>query len=332
MNWKKRLDTIDTQGVFEGPEKKAEVLFSPPGPSLRSFGQEFWESICAASGAEILSRKSNRHIDAYLLSESTLLVFDERMIMLTCGQTSLVNGILALHEALRDRQISYLLYERRGMNFPEEQSSNFTADVDALKSVVEGQAMRLGGSSKEGLCLFHGGRGGIYPEPSGTLEILMSGISPRARSIFGYGEGFEPSLEAIDATGLRRLLPGFEIDEHFFQPQGYSLNAINEDLYYSIHVTPQEIGSYVSFESNYPFTSKQSEELCKCLLSTFAPLDMETVFYHRKGGRREELSSYLKRQGYQCWREESDEICHGISTTYDRFKREGSGEALFSPP
>ena len=38
--------------------------------------------------------------------------------------------------------------------------------------------------------------------------------------------------------GLDGILAGFEIDDHLFRPQGYSLNGIRDDQYWTLHVTP----------------------------------------------------------------------------------------------
>ena len=48
------------------------------------------------------------------------------------------------------------------------------------------------------------------------------------------------------------MLPGFEIDDFTFEPNGYSLNALNGKQYLTIHVTPQPENSYVSVETNLP--------------------------------------------------------------------------------
>ncbi len=50
-------------------------------------------------------------------------------------------------------------------------------------------------------------------------------------------------------SGILDLLPqGAKVDDFSFEPYGYSMNAIWNQNYYSIHVTPQEQCSYASFE------------------------------------------------------------------------------------
>ena len=45
-------------------------------------------------------------------------------------------------------------------------------------------------------------------------------------------------------------MPGSVNDGCLFNPIGFSLNGLNKDGYYTIHVTPQASCSYVSFETN----------------------------------------------------------------------------------
>ena len=75
---------------FEGPEKKLEAVVTPDFPPLRSLGDDMWRSVVEAAGAKILSVLRSEHCDAYLLSESSLFVYDDWFAMMTCGQTTLV--------------------------------------------------------------------------------------------------------------------------------------------------------------------------------------------------------------------------------------------------
>ena len=74
--------------IFEGSEKKFEVIVK--NVNLRTFPLSFWEEMVAACQAKILSSMSNNFYDAYLLSESSLFVTQDRCIMITCGQTRLI--------------------------------------------------------------------------------------------------------------------------------------------------------------------------------------------------------------------------------------------------
>ncbi len=57
-------------------------------------------------------------------------------------------------------------------------------------------------------------------------------------------------------SGIQDLIPGAFIHEFLFEPCGYSCNALIDDSYFTIHVTPQAGCSYVSFETDYPMVRR----------------------------------------------------------------------------
>ena len=81
-----------TATFFEGPEKKLEVVLADGRPFLRTYGHEAWEAVVQACGAQVLSRRSNEVFDAYLLSESSLFVYDQHLTLITCGRTRMVDA------------------------------------------------------------------------------------------------------------------------------------------------------------------------------------------------------------------------------------------------
>lgn len=83
---------------FEGSEKKIEVIIADSSLNIREFGQAFWADIVACANAEILSSISNEDCDAYLLSESSLFVWQDRFVMLTCGTTTLADAVMSFIE------------------------------------------------------------------------------------------------------------------------------------------------------------------------------------------------------------------------------------------
>ena len=110
---------------FEGSEKKFEVIVTGAVKSLRTRGRDFWTSIVKASGANILSVLSNERIDAYLLSESCLLVWDDRVLMITCGRTRLIDALLCFLETLDEDKIKFLFYQRKNEFWVKDQPSSF---------------------------------------------------------------------------------------------------------------------------------------------------------------------------------------------------------------
>ena len=132
------------------------------------------------------------------------------------------------------------------------------------------------------------------PHTDYTIEILMSGLSFKARQSFFFSD---PPLEGMDDApsargaaiseqiGISQIFPPSltTLDAYAFQPCGYSSNALvkcgpkslnnclvheptngltqpelHGEGYYTIHVTPEEGWSYASFECNIPLSCSTS--------------------------------------------------------------------------
>merc|ERR1719454_2584022 len=111
--------------VFEGPEKKLEIFFAraPSVAGLRSFERLVWEEVCADASCTILHKQSNGDFDAYLLSESSLFVYPYRVIMKTCGTTTLLLALpklMMLAERLGSG-VESVQYGHYRYKFPEQQ-------------------------------------------------------------------------------------------------------------------------------------------------------------------------------------------------------------------
>jgi len=79
--------------VFEGPEKKLEVYFSrcpTSADGLRQVSMEDLAEMLDMAACSILHHTQNAYFDAYLLSESSCFVFPDRVILKTCGTTTLL--------------------------------------------------------------------------------------------------------------------------------------------------------------------------------------------------------------------------------------------------
>lgn len=261
---------------FEGPEKKVELV-TCGGPALRSLGAPWWREVVAAAGAQVLSTIHSEACDAYLLSESSLFVYDDRAIMLTCGQTTLAKAARMMVDKVGDDQVAMLIYERKNEHFPELQYTAFLEDARDLHRLTPGLAMRFGNPDSHRLMLFHADRP-YQPAPGDvTLEVLMHGISDAAAERFHARPNAHPTGVA-DGTGIARLLPGFTLDEHMFEPAGYSMNALKGSTYATIHVTPEAIGSYVSFETNMDFTGDPTA-LVRQVIDIFEPESFDVITF-----------------------------------------------------
>ena len=265
---------------FEGPEKKLELWVRSPTINLRSFRRPFWTTVVQKAGAQILSSLSNDQCDAYLLSESSLFVYDRRLLMITCGRTNLVAAVPEIATRLSVDDVDLLIYERKSQHFPEYQPTNFFDDVRLLNRMLPGSAFRYGDDDEHHVFLFHHSRHGFRAAAQdSTLELLMYNWDPAVAGRFS--EGSQRRRGPIrDESGVGHILSGYQIDDFAFEPMGYSLNAIRENTYYTVHVTPQPQGSYVSFETNHRFESETDRNICiQKLLGIFRPDSFDILYF-----------------------------------------------------
>ncbi|KAJ1892864.1 spermidine resistance protein [Coemansia sp. IMI 209127] len=88
-----------------------------------------------------------------------------------------------------------------------------------------------------------------------TVEILMTGLDPeRMRTMYLGGSSSEEGSSGGKAverdSGIAEIYPKSASDSFLFSPCGFSLNGLQGDGYYTIHVTPEPHCSYASFETN----------------------------------------------------------------------------------
>ncbi len=262
---------------FEGPEKKVEIAVVGDHPPLRSMNPSWWHEVVAAAGAQVLSKLESDVCDAYLLSESSLFVWDDHLTLITCGQTRLVDAVAMVLRQIPPKQIASLIYERKNEHFPERQPTSFREDASRLATWLPGRALRFGEEHDHCVHVFHTTAEHLPRSDDTTLEVLMHGLpEDRLRC-------FRPGSTRVDPVDLGNLLPGFRVDEHAFTPAGYSLNALRDHEYYTIHVTPERIGSYVSFETNVDVRG-DSQDLISRVLHIFRPRSVDIVAFTPAAG------------------------------------------------
>ncbi|KAH7396352.1 S-adenosylmethionine decarboxylase [Pyrenochaeta sp. MPI-SDFR-AT-0127] len=98
---------LDSTNAFEGPEKLLEVWFSAsatdlPGQAgplgLKKVSAEVWKEMLDLVNCKVLSVIESEHVDAYLLSESSFFVFPHKVVLKTCGTTTLLWGLTRMLE------------------------------------------------------------------------------------------------------------------------------------------------------------------------------------------------------------------------------------------
>ena len=281
MQTKVKIRRLDLTGnmkdfLFEGTEKKLEIMFASQYPSLRGKGHAFWKRMCKRSKINIVSALSHSHCDCYLLSESSLFVWDHRLLMLTCGSSSLMESLLVLLKEVKQENIDILFYQRKNEYFPRRQKSSFVDDVSRLRKKMSGKAYCFGNPDEHHFYLFHSDNGLVSPPVKDrTVEILMYDLEDGVKHIFSESTSAQEIRQKLN---LHNFFKNGSIDDYLFQPKGYSLNGIDrEDLYYTVHATPQEPGFYVSFETNV--RDKPVQSLVEEVIGVFKPLHFDIIVF-----------------------------------------------------
>ncbi|MEW6981297.1 adenosylmethionine decarboxylase [Colwelliaceae bacterium 6471] len=266
---------------FEGSEKKAEVIINDRQLSLLDdVNDEFWARLVSASNARILSCIKNESCKAYLLSESSLFVWHDRFLILTCGVTQLVNSIEFFIHELGINKIEQVTYQRKNEYFSHAQPSCFGDDAKRLAKYVSGKAYRFGPMDSHHNYLFHQDNHFRADINAKSYQLLAYQISRQASALLTTKN---LAVERIrDFFCLDEILAGFTIDDFVFQPFGYSLNAIFEDQYLTIHVTPQADSSYVSFEANFDLITLATKILAILQPASFDLLSFNELSFAEK--------------------------------------------------
>ncbi|KAL1902407.1 spermidine resistance protein [Sporothrix stenoceras] len=159
---------LDSSNAFEGPEKLLEVWFAPSpkalAPSvkengLKSVPADVWVEMLDLVNCKILSVIHSETVDAYLLSESSMFVFPHKIILKTCGTTTLLLGLhrmlriaatvagFPFHNAASTNDIRVaatpyrVFYSRKNFLFPDRQQGphrSWKQEVKYLDDMFEG--------------------------------------------------------------------------------------------------------------------------------------------------------------------------------------------------
>ncbi len=302
---------------FEGSEKKIEVIFDRSIASLRDRPQEFWNQLVEASQAKILSTITNEHMTAYLLSESSLFVYDHYLVMITCGTTRLVAAVEELMKSYSADQIQAFFYERKNELLPQNQTTDFFKDVETLKTWFDGEVMRYGREDEHHLYLFASQKEYSPADDDHTMEILMHGIAPEVTEMFRDCADCCKN-ELRDRTGISEIVKG-EIDDFVFEPMGYSLNSIHGNRYFTIHITPESDGSYISFETN-SFDKESQVEWAKKVLKVFKPKSFDLVLFNKSKIEKPDFN------GFNLKRQYAEALSTGYQTQYFSYYHPDQGE------
>eukprot|EP00184_Porphyridium_aerugineum_P000238 CAMPEP_0184696864 /NCGR_PEP_ID=MMETSP0313-20130426/4022_1 /TAXON_ID=2792 /ORGANISM="Porphyridium aerugineum, Strain SAG 1380-2" /LENGTH=1055 /DNA_ID=CAMNT_0027155581 /DNA_START=107 /DNA_END=3274 /DNA_ORIENTATION=+ len=292
---------------FEGPEKKLEIDFSPKtrciadmdksndhsslteedkDKGFRYFPRSVWDLVLKDAQCTILSVRSNEHFDAYLLSESSLFVYSNKIMIKTCGTTTLLRAVPHLLKMADqvDLTVEFVQYSRASFRYPGQQlfpHTSFQDEIEYLDQYFEGSSYVLG--TNDGATEWHLYVADSMTQPSNqqSFEVFMFNLDKDVMTKFFNAPdmlGSEPSLRTTELTGISTLV-GAEciVDAFNFDPCGYSMNGLDGKSYFTIHITPESHCSYVSFETNSVDT-KDFTNLLSRVVSVFRPGKFSVAF------------------------------------------------------
>ncbi|XP_065844561.1 S-adenosylmethionine decarboxylase proenzyme-like isoform X2 [Oscarella lobularis] len=255
---------------FEATEKLLEIWFEKPdrdGGSLRSITRDQWKTLLDRVNCQIIGEQHAEAMDSYILSESSMFVTDRRFILKTCGTTTLLDALDAFlrlaSAACNLTTIADVFYSRKNFMEPRLQKGphrSFDSETALLDSFFapDGAAYALGRLNGDAWYLYTLDRASdaraLPASPDQTLEILMTGLDGQVARLFYKSPAHRDDNHVTDVVGLSALFPDAVTEAAMFDPCGYSMNGIreNDDVYYTVHVTPQPSCSYASFETNVP--------------------------------------------------------------------------------
>ncbi|KAM7537722.1 hypothetical protein Aperf_G00000060138 [Anoplocephala perfoliata] len=252
---------------YEGAEKLLEIWFFTKSnrglmrlmePDLRQLSREDIVDFLNLANCTIVNEHKNDQQLSFILSESSLFITSDRVILKTCGRTLILKTLWPLiHHAKRLGFSDYVIYySRRSFLFPELQHApyrDFRIEVCPLL-LLYGAPYTFG--RLNGNCWnFYYGQSTLsqLTEPPGqTLELMMRDLNSGKMEVF-YTNHSSSAEEATKNSGIADLFPWANISAFLFNPCGYSANGLmKEDEYFTVHITPEPEFSYASFETNVP--------------------------------------------------------------------------------
>lgn len=251
---------------FEGPEKRLQIDFRFKTPvtkdnkGLRTLDKDEWQNrVLDHAKCRIISLTQNKHFDAYLLSESSLFVYPTRVMLKTCGTTTLLQAIPSILAIATEfgMIVSRVMYSRKNFNFPHVQPaphSCFDAEVQFLEQFfVGGKAVTLGPCESDHwnfyLADYDDNELSSDLAKMPILEVMMGNLNEKKMKQFVKRDD-NTSHGTTQSSGIQDILPGSLIDGFLFDPCGYSMNGLLHNSYSTIHITPESHCSYVSYETN----------------------------------------------------------------------------------
>ena len=256
---------------YEGTEKR--LFICTKGLNLLAFDDSFWIDLVAFAGAEIISNIKNNHANAYLLSESSLFVWENKLLLITCGNTQLVKAALFIQQQLSKEKIKTLIFQRHQPLKPQLQPTNFQQDRLMLEKQFNGHQLHWREDYQGDLFVF----GEISSQTISTQSIYMlHGL--RGEFASHLQRGYVDKQDIAHRLKLTEFFNDFVIDHFSFKPKGYSLNAMTSTDYLTIHLTPEKLSTYLSIETSLP--ASKSAPFIAYLATLFSPVSLKQIHFN----------------------------------------------------
>ena len=260
---------------YEGTEKRLEIILKQD--ILFEFPETFWEIMVAQTGASIISKIKNEQLFAYLLSESSLFVWKNKLLLITCGNTQLVKAAQLFLSKQPKEHIQSLIFHRHQSIRPDLQKSSFDEDISILSRNLQGGTHYWQGKEQGDLFLF----GELTTQERNYKQLLMlQGLS--GCFVNELNTGRLSAKQIANTLEISKFFPDHKLDHFAFTPKGYSLNMISDNKYLTIHITPEKLSTYLSIESS--FDNHITRPFINHLIHLFNPLQNQLMIFNKGKG------------------------------------------------
>ena len=250
--------------IYSGPEKLLEVWFSAspatlpastPPNGLKVVPSEMWKDMLDLVNCKVLSVVESDHVDAYLLSESSMFVFPHKLILKTCGTTTLLAGLPRILEIAataagfpqssphgtpaRGMPIATspyrVFYSRKNFLFPDRQHGPHRSWRDEVKTLdglfLGGSAYMIGKMNGEHWYLY-------LTEPNTRL-------TPPASPTKAVTESKVLELPPVPRAALGANTPADALDDETLEVLMTDLDEDNAKQFYLDHASAVAEGRYL---------------------------------------------------------------------------------------
>lgn len=269
------------EDFFEGREKTVRVYFDVPEcRSLLDIDTEIWAKLLEQTGCSIIGELRQKEVTAYILSESSLFVWRDHILLKTCGTTTPLLLLPLLQKQLGWLEgFEWFSYTNGAFLKPQLQPSGYRSKEE-LELQINNTLLGITTDSSTYYT------GSTFSFSDGSLQHVsvhrQDHISPthpiieiKLTALQESGKFYAASNNANIEEMFSDLFQEPWKTNHFhFEPCGFSLNALlpeSKESYATIHVTPERHFSYVSYETNH---YKELKSQLRKLHSLFCPREL----------------------------------------------------------